>query len=80
MRERWSYQPLGARAGLLVSGFLKIGTWRSVDTAWLVCMKRGQPTLRVVVDKELSGGGFDELLISARDVDQTHAAFASQPR
>ena len=63
---RWSYRPLGARAGLIVTGLLKIGTWRSPGTSRLVCVKRGLPTLRVTVDRTRSGGHFDELLISAR--------------
>jgi hypothetical protein len=66
--DRWSYRPLGVRAGLVVAGLLKIGTWRSPGSARLVCMKRGLPTLRVAVDRTRSGGRFDELLISARDV------------
>ena len=65
--ERWSYRPLGVRAGLVVAGLLKVGTWRSPGTARLVCLRRGLPTLRVSVDRARSGGRFDELLIGARD-------------
>jgi hypothetical protein len=63
--ERWSYRPLGMRAGLVVAGLLKVGTWRSPGAARLVCVKRGLPTLRVAVDRTRSGGRFDEILISA---------------
>jgi hypothetical protein len=75
--DHWSYQPLGARAGLIVSGLLKVGTWRSPSTARLVCMKRGLPTLRVVVDRQQSGGHFDELLVSTRDARETQAALGT---
>lgn len=75
--DRWSYQPLGALAGLIISGLLKIGTWRSPSTRRLVCMKRGLPTLRVAVDRPRSGGRFDELLISTRDAHETQAALGA---
>lgn len=80
MHERWLPVP-GARAGLIVIGLLKIGVWRSPTSSRLVCMKRGVPTMRVTVDKALSGGRFDELLISAPDIPQTYAALrAGAPR
>lgn len=72
--EHWFYKPLGLRAGLIVTGLLKVGTWRSPSASRLVCMQRGLPTLRICVDRQRSGGHFDELLISARDARATQAA------
>jgi hypothetical protein len=40
-------------------------------------MKRGLPTLRVVVDRQQSGGHFDELLVSTRDARETQAALGT---
>ncbi|MDG4824595.1 hypothetical protein O7635_22325 [Asanoa sp. WMMD1127] len=65
--EGWLYRPLGVRAGLVVSGLLKVGTWRSPGITRLVCIRRGEPILRVTVDRRRSGGHFDELLIGTPD-------------
>ncbi|KAA1418165.1 hypothetical protein FE697_020215 [Mumia zhuanghuii] len=62
----WTSQMLGARSGLAVSGYLKIGTFRHPSgLRRLVAMRRGVPLLRVAVDRRLTG--FDELLISTPD-------------
>ncbi|PXY24792.1 MULTISPECIES: hypothetical protein [Prauserella] len=74
VRDRWS-PVIGARAGLIVTGLLKVGTWRSPGAVRLVCMKRGLPTLRVVLDRGRSGGGFDELLIGSSHARETQAEF-----
>jgi len=75
--DHWSYTPLGAHIGLIVTGLLKIGTWRTPSVARLVCMKRGLPTLRVAVDRQRTGGHFDELRISARDAHETADALGA---
>jgi hypothetical protein len=64
----WSYEVLGARSGLVISGFRKVGTFTHPDgTRRLVSMKRGLPLLRVRVRRETTG--FDELLISTPDAE-----------
>ncbi|GGR72091.1 hypothetical protein J2S40_003090 [Nocardioides luteus] len=64
----WSTEILGWRSGLVVSGFRKLGTFRHPDgTRRLVSMTRGLPMLRVRLRDRESGGGFDELLVSAPD-------------
>lgn len=73
VREHWSRQMLGVRSGLVVSGLVKIGVWRSPRATRLLCVRRGQPTLRVAVDRERSGGAFDELLISVPNASETCA-------
>ncbi|GAA2839465.1 hypothetical protein GCM10010522_67450 [Kribbella solani] len=57
----WTSEVLGFRSGLVISGYLKIATFRHPSgVRRLVSMRRGLPVLRVV----LRGGEFDELLIS----------------
>ena len=59
---------LAATSGLRAPGFglpglRKIGTWRGVGRTTLVCVRRGQPAVRV----RLEGERWDELLIGADD-------------
>lgn len=55
----------GARNGLQVSGFAKVGVW-GVFTGprQLVAAYRGQPGLRIELDRAASGEQFDELVLS----------------
>ncbi|MFC7621646.1 hypothetical protein [Microlunatus sp. GCM10028923] len=72
----WSYEVLGARSGLVISGFRKLGTFTHPDgTRRLVSMKRGLPLLRVRVRRETTG--FDELLISTPEAEVVAAAVRS---
>ncbi len=58
----------GGRAGVLVSGVLKVGFWGlGTGVRQLVSVRRGVPALRVEVDRAASGLSCDELLISARN-------------
>ncbi|TWH63193.1 hypothetical protein L612_001000001450 [Rhodococcus rhodochrous J38] len=60
----WTSEILGIRSGMVISGFLKVGTFRHPrGIKRLVAMKRGHPVLRVAL-----GGPeveFDELLLSS---------------
>lgn len=73
----WSYEALGARSGLVISGFRKLGTFTHPDgTRRLVSMKRGLPLLRVRVRRDTTG--FDELLISTPDAEAIAEALRSK--
>ncbi|QMW65404.1 hypothetical protein H4N58_14500 [Mumia sp. ZJ1417] len=62
----WTSEILGIRSGLVVSGYLKVGTFRHPSgVRRLVSMRRGQPLLRVALDRGTTG--FDELLLSSPD-------------
>ncbi|GEA87984.1 hypothetical protein [Cellulomonas cellasea] len=57
----WSSEVLGTRSGLVVSGRIKVGTFRHPSgVRRLVAMRRGLPLLRLT----LAGEEFDELLVS----------------
>ncbi|WP_258724485.1 hypothetical protein [Cellulomonas sp. NS3] len=57
----WTSEVLGARSGLVVSGRIKVGTFRHPSgVRRLVAMRRGLPLLRLT----LVGQEFDELLVS----------------
>ena len=63
----------GLRApGLALPGRRKIGTWRSRGERTLVCVRRGQPAVRV----RLTGQRHDTLLIGAVDATAVAAALA----
>lgn len=67
----WTSEILGLRTGLVVSGYLKIATFRHPNgTRRLVVMRRGEPLLRV----RLTGHDFDELLLSTPDAGALAAA------
>ncbi|MEO3892390.1 hypothetical protein [Nonomuraea sp. B5E05] len=56
------------RAGVLVTGLLKIGSWGLTSgVRQFVCVRRGVPALRVVLDAGTSTLRYDELLISTPD-------------
>ncbi|TDD22016.1 hypothetical protein [Nonomuraea diastatica] len=56
-------QARGLRAGLVVNGVLKAGTWSGFDgVRRLVCARRGEPGLRIVLDRRIDG--VDELVLS----------------
>ncbi|MGW4501296.1 hypothetical protein ACWENR_22110 [Micromonospora sp. NPDC004336] len=53
----------GARSGLAVSGFVKIGTWGVFGgPRQLVSARAGQPGLHLTVDRTATG--YDEILLS----------------
>jgi hypothetical protein len=54
----------GLRApGLALPGLRKIGTWRRPGERTLVCVRKGQPAVRVRLD----GAPYDSLLLGADD-------------
>ncbi|RSN45802.1 hypothetical protein DMC64_13680 [Amycolatopsis sp. WAC 04197] len=56
----------GGRAGVLISGVLKVGYWGlGTRTRQLVSARRGVPGLRVEIDRAVAGLPFDEVLVSA---------------
>ena len=64
----------GLRApGLGIPGVRRIGTWRSPGLKALVCVRRGQPAVRV----RLEGQRWDELLIGADDAEAVVATLAA---
>lgn len=67
------------RAGLLVSGVLKLGRWGiGTPTRRFVSVRRWVPALRVVVaDRFQEQLGYHEILISTPDVDRVTAALAA---
>lgn len=68
----------GGRAGVLISGVLKVGFWGlGTGVRQLVSVRRGVPALRVEVDRAGSGLHFDELLISTRDAAEVAEALTS---
>lgn len=57
----WSHEVLGLRSGMVVSGVMKLATFRHFDgTRRLVAMRRGIELLRV----SLQHPTFDEILVS----------------
>jgi hypothetical protein len=64
----------GLRApGLGLPGLRKIGTWRSGGHTTLVCVRRGQPGVRIV----LEGQRWSELLVGTDDAEAVAAALAA---
>lgn len=58
----------GARRGIAVSGVLKIGVWGLFGgPRQLLAARRGEPGLRIVLDRSAVGGEFDELVLSDPD-------------
>ena len=59
----------GGRAGLLVTGVLKVGRWGiGTGTHRFVSVRRWVPGLRLVLDEDRAGQlGYDELLVSTPD-------------
>ncbi|MCZ2861110.1 hypothetical protein [Blastococcus sp. VKM Ac-2987] len=54
----------GLRApGLALPGLRKVGTWRRPGERMLVCVRRGQPAVRV----RLTGQRYDTLLVGSDD-------------
>jgi hypothetical protein len=67
----------GLRApGLALPGVRKIGTWRRPGERTLVCVRRGQPAVRI----RLGGQKYDSLLIGADDAAALAARLAGTPR
>ena len=66
----------GRRAGLLVSGVMKVGVWTSFGgVRRLVAARGGEPGLRIVMRDSRSG--YDELILSVRDAEGIRRARAS---
>ncbi|MEU3165193.1 hypothetical protein [Streptosporangium sp. NPDC006930] len=66
-------RPLGAakglRSGLVVSGYVKVGTWTSFGgVKRLVAARRGVPGVRVVLKHRVAG--VDELILGAQDAQE----------
>ncbi|GAA2641910.1 hypothetical protein GCM10010399_89670 [Dactylosporangium fulvum] len=58
----------GARRGLAISGFVKIGIWGLFGgPRQLVSARRGEPGLHLVLDRTAGGGEFDEIVLSDPD-------------
>jgi hypothetical protein len=56
----------GLRApGLALPGLRKVGTWRRPGERTLVCVRRGQPAVRIALD----GQRYDALLVGADDAE-----------
>ncbi|GAB2696924.1 hypothetical protein [Nocardia thraciensis] len=68
---RYSATP-GGRAGLLVTGVVKIGRWGiGTSSKLFVSVRRSVPALRLVVDTPTAEQlGYDTILVSTRRVDQ----------
>ncbi|MFG3420878.1 hypothetical protein ACIBTZ_21645 [Micromonospora sp. NPDC049460] len=55
----------GARRGMVVSGFVKIGVWGLfAGPRQLVAARRGELGLHIVLDRAAAGGQFDEVVLS----------------
>jgi hypothetical protein len=64
----------GLRApGLALPGVRKVGTWRRPGERTLVCVRRGQPAVRV----RLEGGRYDTLLLGSDDAAALAAGLAA---
>lgn len=69
----------GARKGMNVTGFTKIGTWglgRGVRQ--LVCAYRAEPGIQVYIDRDRADTGFDELVLSTPDAAAVVRALANR--
>ncbi|GGM48313.1 hypothetical protein ACFFX1_45210 [Dactylosporangium sucinum] len=56
----------GARRGYAVTGFAKVGVWGLFGgPRQLVAARRGEPGLRLVLDRAAAGGEFDEVVLSS---------------
>ncbi|OXM50686.1 hypothetical protein [Amycolatopsis alba] len=67
----------GGRAGVLVSGVLKVGYWGlGTGVRQLVSVRRGVPAVRVAIDREVAGLPFDEVLVSVRNAAELALALA----
>jgi hypothetical protein len=59
----------GGRVAFLISGVVKVGRWGlGTGTRQLVSVRRKAPTLRITLDRTVTG--YDELLISTKDADR----------
>lgn len=67
------------RAGLAVTGVLKLGRWGiGSPTSRFVSVQRWRPAVRIVVDDAFRAQlGYHEILISTPDVDRVTAALAA---
>ncbi|MCP2324165.1 hypothetical protein HDA40_002672 [Hamadaea flava] len=55
----------GARRGLVVSGFTKVGVWGMfAGPRQLVAARHGVPGVHLDLDRSASGGEFDEVIVS----------------
>ncbi|MFC3452553.1 hypothetical protein [Amycolatopsis speibonae] len=71
-------QARGGRAGVLVSGVLKVGYWGlGTGVRQLVSVRRGVPALRISIDRGVAGLPFDEVLVSVRNAAELAGVLAS---
>jgi hypothetical protein len=69
----------GGRFGLVVTGVLKVGTWGvGTGVRQLVSVRRAVPALLITLDRSVTGGRFDELLISTTDAAQVAETIMSR--
>ncbi|HET6286199.1 MAG TPA: hypothetical protein VFG15_05560 [Amycolatopsis sp.] len=67
----------GGRAGVLISGVLKVGYWGlGTGIRQLVSARRGEPGLRIEIDREVAGLPFDEVLVSVPNAAELADALA----
>jgi hypothetical protein len=79
--DDWSSEVLGARVGLVISGYRKLGTFTHPNgTRRLVSMARGLPLLRIRLRDRAQGNGFDELLISSPQAAELASAIRVEAR
>lgn len=73
---------LGGRAGLVVSGLVKVGIWGlGSGVRQLVSVRAGQPNLLLAVDRAAAGARFDEVLLSTPDaIDLRDAMRLQRPK
>jgi hypothetical protein len=65
----------GLRApGLALPGVRKVGTWRRPGERMLVCVRRGEPAVRI----ELAGQKYDTLIIGADDAAAVAASITGE--
>ncbi|RQX17152.1 hypothetical protein DDE19_12460 [Micromonospora ureilytica] len=61
----------GGRMGFLISGVVKVGVWGlGTGSLQLVSVRRNVGALRITLDRKVSGGRFEELLISTKSADK----------
>ena len=62
---------VGARSGMHITGFTKIGTWGLArGRRQLVCAYRDRPGIRIRLDRGVDGVRYDELIVSTPDADR----------
>ncbi|MFC9430763.1 hypothetical protein [Streptomyces sp. NPDC056987] len=69
----------GARSGLQISGFAKIGVWGIMTgPRQLVAAYRGRPGLHILLDRGVDGVEYDELVLSLDGAEQLAEALGQR--